>query len=151
MLINIRLIRSCLFGAYQQMLDLDSGETIPVQFAPEEAQNVKHGLLVPLYTRAPICQDYLSMLESQLDIVDGRGLSEYPRFKFDKEITDTVLIAFVDKAMHYFEEIEQMLWKDRESDSPKYDPSFPTFDEYFLNASLQIAKDWCSKVGIEWY
>lgn len=150
MIFWINLMRDCLFGPFQQLLDLDTGEPISIQFYPEEVQEVKNGLHMPLYTNAPICQSYLSMLESQLGIVSNHDFSKYPVFQYTDDIHDPIVASFVDEAWHYFEEIDWMLLRDRESDSPQYDTKFPTFIEYFNCASLEVTKDWCSKAGLEW-
>lgn len=152
MVYDIRLLRSCMFDAlHQEILDLDTGETIPVEIAPEEAAIIKHGLLIPTYSKAPICQDYLSLLECKLHIVDDRSLSVYPRFKYEQGFDDLECNFFIDKAIHFFEETDFMLLDDRNSENPKFDTSFPLFGEYYTNVSLQVAKDWCEKQGYEWF
>ena len=92
------------------------------------------------------------MLHAHMGIEDDQGFLDHLGFEFVpmwEQLRGTD--PFFKKMRDFVTDTWQMLERDRESAEPKYDPPFPLFWDYFKEYSIQFAKEWCNKEGIEWY
>jgi len=149
---EIGLIADALFFWTPQKIDLDTGMMYSVKYCSKEGNNILNVKYLPIFSRARIYQEYIKMLCTHLGIEDSLGLLDHPRFELVpmwEQIREGNL--FYKKMRDFVTEISQMLERDRERTEQRYDPTFPLFWDYFKEYSIQFAKEWCNKEGIEWY
>lgn len=155
MKINITELAESLFWSGGRYLDLDSGELISKllidhgnRLMPEHAQ------LLPSYSTAPIYQQYLREMLPKTGIEDSLHLDSYPDFPLYPRIAKQQ--HFIDEAYHFvtgaaWDHYEEMHEKNKETNSPDFDPSFQPYYEYEAAFKQRIAIKWCEKYGYEWY
>lgn len=148
---NVRSIGDCLFFHWPQYMDMDTGETFAKDMTPEEELQGRNLRLIPQHPNAPVYQRYYRLLREVLGIADDRGLADYPEFELSPNAYPKVPEEYYDKAYHYAEELEILFYQNRSSDSPAFDPGFPTWFEYAEDFRTQFAKQWCDREGIPWF
>lgn len=148
---NVRRIGGCLFFHWPQYMDMDTGETFAKDLTPDEELQGRNLRLIPQYPDAPVYQRYFKLLRETLGIVDDRGLADYPEFELAPGAQPEAAEEYYSKAYHYAEELEYLFDTNRSSDSPAFDPGFPTCFEYLKDFHTQFAKRWCDQEGIPWF
>ena len=134
---SIRLIALCTIWRVPVYLDLDTGETYNTKMNAEEIEKLEHKIKIPRYSRAVIQQHYLEMAREHLGFQPGEWFDRYPRFELIPEYEPEGLDEFYDKAHIAIESIPL--------------DNFISYSEYLDELSLQLAKKWCDREGLEWY
>ena len=117
----------------------------------------EHARLLPMYSRAHLCQKYLREMLPKTGFEDTIHLDKYPDFPLLVSDDEMELeIEFVSEAEHFLSDPD---WYDFEcrneekrlSGSPGYDPSFVPYPEYANAFKREMAIKWCEQEGYEWY
>lgn len=158
MKISIGALAMALFTE-RNYLDLDTGFMATTRSLDLGLWSTpEHFRVLPLFPRAHLYQKYLREMLPKTGIDDTIPLDKYPDFPFEEiegEPTD-LMRDFVGKTFHFvtgpeWERFERKHRKEKESNSPDYDPSFVPYDDYSKAFTLKIAIAWCEKEGYEWY
>ena len=137
MKVSLHHMSLCLFWWVQVYLDLDTGETYNAAHDSEEIASGRHRLLkIPRYNQAVIYQRYLEMARDQGELDVGDILERYPRFELAPDLQ-------IDNAEAFFKEADDLC-------RTVNDSSTLEFADYHELFALQVARDWCTKEGLEW-
>lgn len=150
MKISIKKVRFALFRGSQYYLDLDTGEVVSAVLINDGIVELPNRYIkMPMYSNAPIYQQYLDKLFSEHLIDDPYGISNYPKFEvmaYDSvdDLRNDRKAEYIDKAYYFINDLEN-----NEYISVGKNSKIPNFNEYYTSYTQEIAKSWCQKEGLD--
>lgn len=153
--VNIEQIQGALFWWREQYYDLDEECCYAVADIKLEENWCDLNLIrIPLYSIAPICQQYFDFLMSERELEDKYGLATYPRFELGERTCERAIEEeYILKARNFFDEVQSKdIWKyETCTPNPGWYSGFPYYREFEKHVTRKFAKKWCEEQGYEWY
>ena len=140
-----------LFFPYPHYLDLYTGNIYSQSVMKQETSDENQYLLLPVYTRTPIYQQYLDELFKIYGFKGYDPFGKYSRFEHRLIQMHSDMIAleyeYIDKAYHFLDGFRL--------EGREYNRAFPSELEYYQefeeSYTTEFAINWCQENGFEWY